>query len=154
MRGEIAIASSDHCVSAIGRPLHPRRVMIFHPPRDVGENVGGDEEYIQHTTAAVQADQGELVCQADGKGDVVDEGKAEEEDAGDEGQDRAKEGEAGMRMREGGQNQEREVVDEGWSDGREGVEGTGVRERMKVGAGGWEESGDGGHYGLSLKGGE
>lgn len=33
---------------------------------------------------------------------MVGEGKAEEQDAGDEGQDRAKEREAGIRAREGG----------------------------------------------------
>jgi len=76
---------------------------------------------------------------------VVGEWKAEEEDTRDKGQDRAKEGEAGMKVREWGQEEEREVVDEGGSEGRNGVEGTSVREGMEVGAGRWEEGGDGGH---------
>ncbi len=85
---------------------------------------------------------------------MVGKGKAEEEDAGDESQDRAKEGEARMRVREGGQNEEREVVDDGRSDGREGMEGLSVRKGMEIGAGRRKKGRDGRHCERGMMGGE
>lgn len=76
---------------------------------------------------------------------MVGEGKVEEEDAGDECQDRAKYGKAGMRVRERGQNEEREVVDDRGSDGGEEVEGMSVRKGMEVGGGRRNKRGDGKH---------
>lgn len=63
---------------------------------------------------------------------MVGEGKAEEEDAGDECQDRAKEGKAGMRVRERGQNEERDIVEDRGSEGGEEVEGMSVRKGLEI----------------------
>lgn len=38
-----------------------RRMVVFYAARDVGEEVGGDEEGVEDAAAAVEADEGELV---------------------------------------------------------------------------------------------
>ncbi len=36
-------------------------MVVFYAARDVGEEVGGDEEGVEDAAAAVEADEGELV---------------------------------------------------------------------------------------------
>ena len=57
-------------------------MVVCDAARDVMEEVGGDEEGVEDAAAAVEADEGELVGEANGEGDVVGLGEAEEEEAG------------------------------------------------------------------------
>ena len=51
------------CVTAAGRAGCgvPWRVVVLDAPRDVVEEVGGNEEAVEGAAAAVEADEGELV---------------------------------------------------------------------------------------------
>lgn len=62
------------------RRLDTCRMVVFHAPRYMTEEVGRKEERVQYPAAAVESNQGQLVGQSNGEGDVVGEREAEEED--------------------------------------------------------------------------
>lgn len=67
-------------------------MVVLHPSGDVAKEVGRDEEGVDDAAAAIEAYEGELIRQADGEGNVVCEGEAEEENGGEESEEGAQEG--------------------------------------------------------------
>ena len=61
-------------------------MMVLYSSGDVVEEVGGYDEGVEDAAAAVETDEGELVGEADGEGDMVAEREAEEEVPGYEGE--------------------------------------------------------------------
>ena len=66
--------------------------MVSYPTGDPVEVVARDEEGVGDAGGAVEADEGELVGEPHGEGDVVGERETDEEGGGGEGEGVAEEG--------------------------------------------------------------
>ena len=113
-------------------------MVVLHPSRNASKNVGRNEECIENPTTTVEADKSKLIREAHGEMDMVTEGKPEEENGSDEGEEIAKERNNGMKsstVREWREKEESKIVEKGGSNSRKSGKRFCGWERFKVGTG-------------------